>query len=74
MGKIWLGCSGWDYRDWADVFYKSTDKSRRWHGRGEKMWYNYRYSKDELADWMPKLKEMSQNTDVYRSGKAVYPA
>ena len=28
MGKIWLGCSGWDYRDWADVFYKSTDKSR----------------------------------------------
>ena len=29
------------------------------------MWYNYRYSKDELAAWMPKLKEMSQNTDVY---------
>ncbi len=37
----------------------------RWHGRGEKMWYNYRYSKDELAAWVPKLKEMAQNADVY---------
>ncbi len=37
----------------------------RWHGRGEKMWYNYLYSKDELAPWIPKLKEMSQTADVY---------
>ncbi len=37
----------------------------RWHGRGEKMWYNYRYSKDELSAWVPKLKEMSQDADVY---------
>ncbi len=37
----------------------------RWHGRGEKMWYNYHYSKDELAIWIPKLKEMSQDADVY---------
>jgi uncharacterized protein YecE (DUF72 family) len=25
----------------------------RWHRRGEKMWYNYRYSKDELQKWTP---------------------
>ena len=37
----------------------------RWHGRGKKMWYNYRYSKDELAVWIPKLKEISQHADVY---------
>ncbi len=36
----------------------------RWHGRGEKMWYNYRYSKDELAIWIPKLKEMREIKDI----------
>jgi hypothetical protein len=29
------------------------------------MWYNYRYSKDELAAWLPKIKEMSQKAEVY---------
>ena len=28
MGTIRLGCSGWDYRDWSDVFYKSSDESK----------------------------------------------
>jgi len=37
----------------------------RWHGRGKKMWYNYRYSKDELAAWVPKVKEMSRKAEVY---------
>jgi uncharacterized protein YecE (DUF72 family) len=37
----------------------------RWHGRGKNMWYNYRYSKDELAGWIPKIKEMSQKAEVY---------
>ncbi len=37
----------------------------RWHGRGKRMWYNYRYSKEELSDWIPKIKEMSQSADVY---------
>ncbi len=37
----------------------------RWHGRGKTMWYNYRYSKEELEPWVPKLKEMSQTADVY---------
>ncbi len=37
----------------------------RWHGRGEKMWYNYRYSREELAQWVPKIREMSQSADVY---------
>lgn len=32
----------------------------RWHGQGKNMWYNYRYSKDELAAWVPKIEEMSR--------------
>ena len=37
----------------------------RWHGRGDKVWYNYRYSKEELSEWVPGIKEMSENADVY---------
>jgi len=37
----------------------------RWHGRGKKMWYNYRYSKNELAEWIPKIMEMSKSAEVY---------
>jgi len=29
----------------------------RWHGRGEKPWYDYRYSVQELEPWIPKLKD-----------------
>ncbi len=29
----------------------------RWHGRGEKPWFDYRYSKDELDEWVPKVRE-----------------
>ncbi len=28
MGVIRLGTSGWDYRDWADVFYLDRDESK----------------------------------------------
>ncbi|VVB53448.1 Uncharacterised protein [uncultured archaeon] len=48
-----------DIRLTSDIAYV------RWHGRGEKMWYHYHYSKDELAAWIPKLKEMSKSADVY---------
>jgi uncharacterized protein YecE (DUF72 family) len=29
----------------------------RWHGRAEKPWFDYRYSKKELEDWVPKVEE-----------------
>jgi uncharacterized protein YecE (DUF72 family) len=28
----------------------------RWHGKGEKPWFNYKYSEKELKPWIPKLK------------------
>jgi uncharacterized protein YecE (DUF72 family) len=27
----------------------------RWHGKGRRIWFDYRYSKDELAPWIPKV-------------------
>ncbi|MCZ7355425.1 MAG: DUF72 domain-containing protein [Candidatus Methanoperedens sp.] len=49
----------------AEIRLTSDIAYVRWHGRGEKMWYNYRYSKGELARWIPKIREMSQSVDVY---------
>ncbi|WAM22813.1 MAG: DUF72 domain-containing protein (plasmid) [Candidatus Methanoperedens sp.] len=49
----------------ADIRLTSDIAYVRWHGRGKNMWYNYRYSRDELAAWVPKVKEMSQKAEVY---------
>src|SRR5438128_11890849 len=32
----------------------------RWHGRGSRPWYNYRYSEKELAPWVPKVKDAAK--------------
>jgi uncharacterized protein YecE (DUF72 family) len=29
----------------------------RWHGHGEDIWFDYRYSKEELEPWVPKVQE-----------------
>ena len=29
----------------------------RWHGHGERIWFDYRYSKKQIDDWAPKLQE-----------------
>lgn len=31
----------------------------RWHGRGSRPWYNYRYTDKELDVWVPKVKEVT---------------
>ena len=30
----------------------------RWHGRGSRPWYNYRYTEKELDGWVPKVKDV----------------
>jgi uncharacterized protein YecE (DUF72 family) len=30
----------------------------RWHGRGSRPWYNYRYNQSELTTWVPRVKEV----------------
>jgi len=32
----------------------------RWHGKGTRPWYNYRYEKEELEPWVPKVKEATE--------------
>jgi len=34
----------------------------RWHGHGERPWYNYRYTQEQLQGWVPKIKEVQANT------------
>lgn len=36
----------------------------RWHGHGTDPWYNYRYSREELEPWVPRLVETAKATDV----------
>jgi uncharacterized protein YecE (DUF72 family) len=33
----------------------------RWHGRGEDIWFDYRYSEEELQPWIPKIEETAKN-------------
>jgi len=32
----------------------------RWHGKGVRPWYNYRYDVEELEPWVPKVKEATE--------------
>jgi len=34
----------------------------RWHGHGERPWYNYRYSDEELEPWAKRLGEVASKT------------
>ena len=34
----------------------------RWHGHGERPWYNYQYTEKQLQDWIPKIKTVQENT------------
>jgi uncharacterized protein YecE (DUF72 family) len=34
----------------------------RWHGHGESPWYDYRYSQQQLQDWVPQIKKIQENT------------
>jgi len=36
----------------------------RWHGRGGRPWFNYRYSEDELKEWVPRVKLAAEKTRV----------
>ena len=33
----------------------------RWHGRGEKPWFDYKYSEEELEPWVPKVLETAKS-------------
>jgi uncharacterized protein YecE (DUF72 family) len=31
----------------------------RWHGRGSRPWFNYKYSEDQLKEWVPRVKQIA---------------
>jgi uncharacterized protein YecE (DUF72 family) len=33
----------------------------RWHGKGQNVWFDYRYSEEELNSWISKVEETSNN-------------
>lgn len=36
----------------------------RWHGHGENPWFNYRFSLDELEEWIPRLEQITDNVET----------
>ena len=34
----------------------------RWHGQAERPWYDYRYTQQQLRDWVPKIREVQRST------------
>ena len=36
----------------------------RWHGHGNPTWYDYTYSAEELAAWVPRVRTLAENADV----------
>jgi uncharacterized protein YecE (DUF72 family) len=69
----WLTNETWKLLERYNVAYAIVDEPKlppevkvtsdiayiRWHGRGERPWYYYLYSKEELEPWLPKVKEAS---------------
>ena len=45
-----------------DIQITSSIGYVRWHGHGEHPWYNYRYTQQQLQEWVPKVREVQQNT------------
>ncbi|MGD8566207.1 MAG: DUF72 domain-containing protein [Candidatus Bathyarchaeota archaeon] len=37
----------------------------RWHGKGKRPWFNYRYSKEELEPWIPKVKATAKQVKTF---------
>ena len=42
----------------ADVHVTADFAYMRWHGRGQRPWYDYHYRERELEEWVPKVKEV----------------
>ena len=36
----------------------------RWHGKGKKLWFNYKYSTEEIDPWIPKVKNTAKKVKI----------
>ena len=46
-----------------EVHITSSIAYFRWHGRGARPWYNYRYRPEELEPWPQKIKEVAEKVE-----------
>ena len=72
--KSWMTKETWPLLEKYNVSYCNVDEPLlppeihittdfayfRWHGHGKNPWFDYRYKKDELEPWIPKLKVTSK--------------
>jgi uncharacterized protein YecE (DUF72 family) len=70
--KSWLQDSTWPILSKYNVAYTIVDEPLlppevhvtadfayiRWHGHGQRPWYDYHYTEKELESWVPKVKEI----------------
>ncbi len=70
--KSWLRSETWKILSKYNVAYTIVDEPLlppnihvtadfaylRWHGQGQRPWYDYHYNENELAEWVPKVKEV----------------
>ncbi|MDE1836774.1 MAG: DUF72 domain-containing protein [Euryarchaeota archaeon] len=50
----------------ADLTLTNPDLAyMRWHGRGTTVWYDYRYSRDELKAWVPRVEEVASKAKLF---------
>ena len=70
----WMRKETWELLKEYEVAYTNVDEPLlpsevhltadlayfRWHGRGERPWFDYRYSKEELEPWIPKVEEAAR--------------
>jgi uncharacterized protein YecE (DUF72 family) len=71
----WLRDETWDLLKKYDVAHAIVDEPLlppevhliadfayfRWHGKGEKIWFDYHYSTKEIDTWVPKVQETSKS-------------
>jgi len=43
-----------------DIHVTSNLAYIRWHGKGNEPWFNYRYSREQLQEWVPRIKEVAE--------------
>jgi uncharacterized protein YecE (DUF72 family) len=47
----------------SDLHFTADFAYFRWHGRGADPWYDYCYSKEELQEWVPHVKEAKDKAE-----------
>ena len=46
----------------AEIHVTSDIGYVRWHGHGERPWYDYQYDQKQLQEWVPKVKTVRENS------------